>query len=186
MKEVTNDVVGVDVYQYDLNSSILEEVVTTLYGEHSSMRFAIDSMNLQFGSAYSAKMLRFHARSSTMCEPLYNHLTELVSKDTRPICVVLYQFMKINGAETADLVTCLRLLLEFDYVQMQVVEKHVNKLLLRTQQLLNVKSTDQVKKFVDEYNLYPTRKVIRKAFMEHAGAYLSRARSSGLPSGHLF
>lgn len=186
MNKFTKDVVGVDVSKYSLESSILEDAMTTLYGEHPSLQLALDSMSLQFGSLYCAKMLQFHARSGTMCEPLYNHLSDLVGKDTRPICVVLYQFMKVNGAKTADLTTCLRLLLEFDYVQMQVVKKHVNKLLLCTQQLLKVGSTDQVKKFIDEYNLYPTRKAVREVFMTSAGNYLSRISSSGLPSGYPF
>lgn len=186
MNQVTNGVVGVDAEKHSLESSIAEDVLTILYGEQTALQLALDSINLQFGSQYCAKMLRFHARSGTMCEPLYSHLLDLVDKDTRPICTVLYQFMKINGAETADLTTCLRLLLEFDYVQMQVVKKYVNKLLLRTQQLLNVSSTDQVKKFINEYSLHPVRKAVHEVFVTSAGNYLSRISSSGLPSDYLF
>lgn len=185
MNKVTNDVVGVDVSRCELESSLIEDALTSLYSDHPNFQGLLDTMQLQFGSMYCARMLRFHARTGTMCDPLHTHLAGLVSGDKRPICTVLFQFMKVKGAETADLTTCLRLLLELDYVQMQVTKKHVNKLLLRAQQLLRVSSTDQVKKFIYEYNLYPMRKAVREVFMHAAGNYFSRTQSSGLPSGLL-
>lgn len=184
MNKLSNDAIGVDVSNYDLESSTLNEVLECLYGEHPAFTSIADSLNAQFGLVYHDRMLRHHSRAGTMCRPLYDHITSLVDKDVRHICTVLYQFMKINGAETADLTTCLRLLLEFAYVQMQVVKKHVDKLLLRTQQLLHLKSTDQVKEFIDAYNRFPVQEAVQGAFMQTAGNYLSRVASSGLPSGH--
>lgn len=185
MNEATNGVVGVDVSRYEPESSLMKDALTNLYSDHPNFQGLLDTMQLQFGSMYCAKMLQFHARTGTMCDPLYTHLAGLVNGDRRPICTVLFQFMKVDGAETADLTTCLRLLLELDYVRMQVTKKNVNKLLLRAQQLLHVSSTDQVKRFICEYNLYSTRKVIREVFMHAAGNYFSRTQSSGLPSGLL-
>lgn len=37
------------------------------------------------------------------------------------------------------------------------------------QQLIRINSTDQVKKFIYEYNLYRKRQAIREAFMHSAG-----------------
>lgn len=184
MNKFSNDVIGLDVSNYDLESSTLNEALERLYGEHSAFTSIADSLNAQFGLVHHDRMLRHHSRVGTMCRPLYDHITGLVDKDSRPICTVLYQFMKINGAETSDLTMCLRLLLEFECVQMQVVKKHVDKLLLRTQQLLHLKSTEQVKNFIDAYNRFLVQEAIQKVFMQTAGNYLSRVASPGLPSGH--
>lgn len=181
MNEVVKYNAGVDVSDWE--SSILDETLESLYGTHPSFSLVVDSLNAQFGSIFSNRMLRFHSRSGTMCRPLYNHITELVAKDKRPICTVLYQFMMVNTYEPADLTSCFRLLLEFDYVQMQVTKKHVNRLLLRTQQLLNLSSTKQVRQFVGAYNRFPVEEAVQKAFMQEAGNYLGRVRHSGLLSG---
>lgn len=178
MSEVVKYTADIDVSDWE--SSILDETLETLYGTHPSFGFVVDSLNAQFGSVFSKRMLKFHSRSGTMCRPLYNYITDLVASDKRPICTVLYQFMMVNTYEPVDLTSCFRLLFEFEYVQMQVTKKHVNRLLLRTQQLLNLSSTKQVKNFVDAYNRFPTEEAVQKAFMQEAGNYLTRVRHSGL------
>lgn len=181
MSEAAKYTAGVDVSDWE--SSVLDETFENLYGTHPLFSFAMDSLNAQFGSMFSKRTLKFHSRSGTMRRLLYNHISDLVAKDKRPICTVLHQFMMVNTYEQADLTSCFRLLLELDYVQMQVTEKHVNRLLLRTQQLLNLSSTKQVKQFVDAYNRFPIEEAVQKAFMQEAGNYLSRVYRSELPSG---
>lgn len=172
-----------DVDVSDWESSVLDETFEHLYGTHPSFGFVMESLNAQFGSAFSGTMLKFHSRSGTMCRPLYDHISDLVAKDKRPICTVLYQFMMVNTYGPADLTSCFRLLLELDYVQMQVTKKHVKRLLLRTQQLLNLASTKQVEKFINAYHRFPMQEAVQKAFMQDAGNYLSRIHRSGLQSG---
>lgn len=184
MKDSVKYVAGVDVSNYRLESSILDETLESLYGTHPSFSFVVDSLNSHFGSMYSGSMLRFHSRSGTMCRALYDHLTDLVEKDSRPICTVLFNAVKHNGVVNADLTTCMRLLHESDYVQKQVGKTFVDKVWFRTQQVLRLGSVQQAKEFVDSYHKFPMREALQEQLMPLVGNYLSRVRSSGLPPGH--
>lgn len=183
MKKVVDNVVAVDVSNYDLESSTLRDASSSLYSTHPSFRSVVDSLNAQFDSMFSGDMLRFYSRSAAMCRPLYDYLSELVEKDSRPIYTVLFDAVKGNGIVNANLTTCMRLLRELDYVQLQVGQTFVDQVWFRTQQALRLNSVKQTKAFVNAYYNFPKRESLEKHLMPLVGNCLSRIQSSGLPSG---
>lgn len=184
MSKVTKDVVGVDVSNYDLESSVLNDALGSLYGTHPAFSSVVDSLNSQFGAMFSEGMLRFHSRSAIMCRPLYDYLTDLVEKDSRPICTALFNSIKTGGIQNADLTTCMRLLIDLDYVHLQVGQTFVDQVWFRTQQVLRLSSVKKAQAFIDAYHKFPKLEELNKQLMPLVGNYLSRIQSSGLPSGH--
>lgn len=181
MNKVTNDVVGVDVSNYDLHSSVLDETLETIYNNHPLFSAAVDSLSSRFGSMFSESMLKFHSRSGIMCRALYDHLSDLVGKDSRPICTVLFDVVKHDGILNADLTTCMRLILDLNYVQAQVGNTFVEKVWFRMQQVLRLNSVSQAKLFVIAYHDFPKREALDELVMPMLGSYFSRRSSSGVP-----
>lgn len=184
MSKVVNGVVGIDVSNRDLESSVLNNVLKSLFGQHLSFNVVADSLNSRFGLTFSGSMLRLHSRSGTMGRALYDHLVSTVKNDSRPICTVLFNVVKDKGLLDADLATCMRLVLELDYVQAQVGKTFIDQVWFRTQQVLRLSSVKQAKEFVGAYMIFTLRCALEEQLMPLMGNYLSRVQSSGLPSGH--
>lgn len=52
MSKVVNGVVGIDVSNRDLESSVLNNVLKSLFGQHLSFNVVADSLNSRFGLTF--------------------------------------------------------------------------------------------------------------------------------------
>lgn len=181
MNKVTNDAIGVDISNDDPRSSALSKTLEIIHSSHPLFLTVVDSLSSQFGSMFSEGMLRFHSRLGSMCRTLYDHLSNLVREDSRPIRAVLFDVVKRDGILNADLATCMRLILDLDYVQVQVGNTFVEKVWFRMQQVLRVNSVSHAKSFIVAYRTLPKREAIDELIVPMLGNYLSRRNRSGVP-----
>lgn len=176
---------GVDVSKFDATSSSVILALKHSYENHPQYRGVVDFLNTQFSHAFSEEMLKFHSRSETMCEPLYDYLSKMVNDYHHPLCTALVHFVSKERAEGTDLAMYFKLLLNPNYVIKQVGVKTFNKLRFSAQQVLRLSSVKQVDAFINAFGRYPSALTAEEQFTIIAGALSSFKHSSGLPSGDL-
>lgn len=177
---------GVDVSAYDTHASVLKQHSAHLYDSVPQFGRMVDSLKSQFSQMFNEEMLKFHSRSGTMCEPLYNYLVEMINDYPYPLCTALVHFVSKDKVESAELAMYFKLLLHPNYVIKQVGLKTFNKLRFSAQQALRLNSVKQVDAFVSAYQRYPSALTAEEQFAIIASALPSFKPNSGLPSGDLF
>lgn len=184
MNKVDQAPIGLDVSEYDISSTTFDECARDLYKSNPNLSNIVDSLNLAFGVGFGETAVERSARVGTCTRAAKDHLDTLESNDHRAICTVLFESVRLGGVEKTDLSTCMRLIIDADYVASQVGTKFVDRVVFRLQQVLRLKDVSQVLKFVNAYSNFETSDLIRRQFALAAGSLMARRQaSSGLPSG---
>lgn len=184
MNKVNQAPIGLDVSEYDISSTTLDECARELYKSNPNFSNIVDSLNLTFGVGLGETAVERSARMGTCTRAAKDHLDTLESNDHRAICTVLFESVKLGCVEKADLATCMRLIKDADYVVNQVGTKFVGRVVFRLQQVLRLKDVSQVLKFVNAYFNFEALDFVQKQFALAAGSLMARRQaSSGLPSG---